>query len=311
MKEILDIEDGDGRMAKIWDKLPSIDVGVAFSKAPQKLKVKGFRWAPATFMGHLKLSHKDWGGPNGCWSAPPALISPAGLVINRSAFIQEYGEKSCHRIMMRLLDPIKTPYEKIAALYDGNGRWFDCTVEEMWHDAPVDIDLEAQLVIILAGGIDFEDPKGLGYMKANRFSGWGSQKGLLATCRGSIAEGNVVQTTVHRHVTIGRVSKAKDDVRNILKRYADGIAAEHPDAIEKVREDDLALKELISSHITESLLKDTETLELMTTINVRGGWGDSNSLALDDCIGVIKFLVQYGSCYIIKRSEDNITWCVD
>lgn len=311
MREILEIVDGDERMAKLWAKIPCINVGVAFSKAPQKLKIKGFRWAPATFMGHLNLSNTDWEGPNGCWSATPALVSPAGLVITRSAFIPEYGEKSCHRTMMRLLDPIKTPYEKIAPLYDGDGRWFDCTVEEMWHDAPVDIDVDAQLIIILEGGIDFEDPKSLSYKRTDRFSVCGSQKGLLATYRGSIDEVNIVQTTVHRHVTIGRVSKAEDEIRNILKRYADRVAAEYPDAIEKVREDDPALKELVASYTTDSLLKDTKTLELRTAINVRSGWGDSNTLAFDDCIGTIKFLVQYGSCYIIRRLEDDIAWCVD
>ncbi|KAI7775871.1 uncharacterized protein LA080_006162 [Diaporthe eres] len=279
IKEILDSEDSDERMAKIWAKLPSINVGVAFSKAPQKLKIKGVRWAPATFMGHLYLSNKDWEGPNGCWSAPPALISLAGLVINRSAFIPEYRGKSCHRTMMRLLDPIKATYENIASLCDGDGRWFDCTMEEMWHDAPVDIDLDAQLVIILEGGIDFEDPRNLGYMKADRFSIWGSQKGLLA-----------------------RVSKAKDEVRNYLRRYADGVTAKHPDAIEKVREDDSALKELIESYITEKLMKDTEILELMTAINVRGGWGGSNTLAFDDCIGFIAFLV-HAPALATKRQD--------
>lgn len=311
MKGILDIENGDERMAKIWAKLPSINVGVAFSKAPQKLKIKGYRWAPATFMGHLNLSDQDWEGPNGCWDAPPTFILPTGLVITRSAFIPQYGETSCHRAMMRLLDPIKATYGKIAALYDGDGRWFDCFVEEMWHDAPVAIDLDAQLVIILEGGIDFEDPKSLGYKKTDRFSYWGSQQGLLATCRGSINEFNIVQTTVHRHVTITRVSKAKDEARNILKRYADGLAAKHPDTIEKVLEDDSALKELVASYITDSLLKDTETLELMTAINVRGGWGDRTTLALDDCIDVIKLMVQYRSCCMIRRSEDNISWCID
>lgn len=101
MKEILDIEDGDERMAKIWAKLPAVYVGVAFSKSPQRLKIKGFRWASATFNGHLSLSDKDWEGPNGCWDAPLALISPAGLVITRSAFIPEFGDTSCHRMMMR------------------------------------------------------------------------------------------------------------------------------------------------------------------------------------------------------------------
>lgn len=182
----------------------------------------------------------------------------------------------------------------------------------MWHDYPADIDLDAQLVIILGVGIDFEDPKSLGYKNTDMFSGWGSQQGLLATCHGSIDGVNIVKTTVHRHryVTIVRISEAKDDIRNSRKRYADRIATKHPDVIEKVREDDLALKELVASCVTDSLLKDTETLKLTMAINIRGGWRDSSTLALDDCIGVIKLLLQCGSCYIVK-SEDNTTWCVD
>ncbi|KAG7103635.1 hypothetical protein HYQ44_017723 [Verticillium longisporum] len=78
---------GEARMAAIWDHLPTIPVGIAFSKSTKKLNISGFRWAPSTFMGDSDTSLKHWEGPNGTWAAPPAQATPTGLAIHRPAML--------------------------------------------------------------------------------------------------------------------------------------------------------------------------------------------------------------------------------
>lgn len=311
MKEIIDTTDGDIRMAKIWANLPIINVGIAFSRAPTKLRTKGFRWAPATFMGNLNLSHYDWEGPNGCWRAPPASIAPGGLVITLPAWILSLGVASCRGAYMRRLDPVKFSKEMATPVYAGDGRWFNCTLGGAWHDYPAILDPDEHLVILTEGRDDFNNGTDPSYKRVDRFSKLGNQWGLIATYSGTIGAGDTVQTTVHRHVELTRLSKAGDEVRNALKTYADEVAAAHSKTVERLREDDKALRELVVMHVEDRLRRDTETMELMKAINVHDGWGDGDTLAFNDCIFLVKWMVQYGPCYVVQRFESNMTWCVD
>ena len=304
--------DGNVRMARVWDELPEIPVGIAFSKTLCKLNVKGYRWAPKSFMGSLHLDSSQWEGPNGTWSGPlTTSILPGGLAIRRPGWVLGVGNPSSQKWLLRFFD-IDVPSGKSFSLYDPAGRWFHCTVEEAWHDDAQRPRVGDFFVMILEGGPDFADQQA--YQKDENDLDWqGCQQGLLASCHQDPVSGEdeVVQVTVHRHVQCSMVSKKWHEVAALLKTCADGIDAVHLEPLLRQMEDEQGLKALVSDAVKHHLSISPATLQLMKSINVHGQWGDDDALAFDDCVNFVTNLIQLGSYNVLRKVFKDLTWCVD
>ena len=147
--------------------------------------------------------------------------------------------------------------------------------------------------------------------------------GLMATYRpGSLITSSkedsnnkdVMPVTVHRHLKVTLASRAAQKVRTLLKVCADEICETNSvQALEELRgEEDLqGLKSLVSEAVTSYLHERPCVLELMKDINENCGWGGSEQLATDDCIAVVRALVEVGPCYVFVEADDSVTWCVD
>ena len=304
---------GNERMARVWDELPEIPVGIAFSKAPSKLRVKGYRWAPKSFMGSLHLDSKQWEGPNGTWSGPlTTSILPGGLAIRRPGWVLGVGNPSAQRWLLRYFDIETTSSGRAFTLHDPAGRWYHCTVEEAWHDDAQKPSVGDFFVMILEGGPDFADTQA--YLKdQNEFKWQGSQKGLLASCSQDpvSGEGEIVEVKVHRHVQCSLLSKKWHEVIALLKTCADGIDAVRLEPLVKQEGKEQMLKELVSGSVKHHLSISPATLQLMKSINANGQWGDDDTLAFDDCVNSVTHLVQLGPCYVLRKVYKDLTWCVD
>ena len=307
------LANGNVRMARVWDELPVIPVGIAFSKAPCKLNVKGYRWAPKSFMGSLHLDSREWEGPNGTWSGPlTTSILPGGLAIRRPGWVLGVGKPSSQRWLLRYFDIEAAPSGKSFMLYDPAGRLFHCTVEEAWHDDAQKPSVGDFFVIILEGGPDFPDTQAYRNDK-NDFDWQGSQKGLLASCHQDPVSGEdeVVEVIVHRHVQCSMVLKKWHEVGTLLKTCADGIDAVHLESLVGQVEDEQGMKELVSNAVKHHLNISPATLQLMKSINVQGQWGDDDGLAFDDCVNFVTNLFRLGPCYALRKVVKDLTWCID
>lgn len=303
---------GDVRMARVWDKLPKIPVGIAFSKAPRKLKVEGYRWAPKSFMGSLELDVKDWEGPNGTWAEPQATsILPGGLAIQRPGWVLGVCKPSSETWLLRFCDIEATPNGKMFPLYDPAGRWFNCRIDEAWHADAQKANAGDSFFIILEGGPDFGDAQA--YLKSkNEFQSQGSQRGLLASspCDPVSGDDKGIQVTVHRHVECSMISKKGHEVRTLLKTCADEIHAALSEPLVGQVEDEQGLK-LVSDAVKHQLRISPAILPLMKSINAYDRWGDDDALAFDDCVALVKSFIQLGPCYVLRKTFRNLTWCVD
>ena len=305
---------GDIRMARVWDEFPEIPVGIAFSKAPRKLNVKGYRWAPKSFMGSLDLDSRLWEGPNGTWSGPlTTSITPGGLAIRRPGWALGVGNPSSQRWLQRCFDIEAVPSGKTYMLYDPAGRWYHCTLEEAWHDDAQKSSVEDFFVMILEGGPDFGDSQA--YLKEQSDFDWqGSQKALLASCHQDPVSGEdeVVQVTVHRHIQCSLLSKKWHDVATLLKTFADGLDTAHLEPLVAQGEDEQArLKELVSEAVKNHLSINPAALQIMKSINIYGEWGDDDALAFDDCVGGVLLFIQLGACCVLRKVFKDRAWCVD
>lgn len=311
LAEIIDLQDDHARMAKIWAKLPALHAGMAFSKAPEKLNARGFRWAPATFMGNLRLSSKEWEGPNECWDAPSPSLSTKGLIISRPAWKILHADVSyCSKILTEFVKPPELPFLKRLPFGDGNGQWFWLLLEEPWHDSPAPLNADHDWVIILASTHDLTETSDESYREVDKFTTPASYAGLLVSHCKNTEEMEAVQVMAHRHVSIGRVSSHDCDLQNQCKGYADRLNAAHPESMRELRQDPISLAGFIRRHIGNNTSQNEGMLELQRKINIRNGWGGSEALALDDCMKKIRLLIRLGSSSIIRKVE-NTSWCVD
>ena len=304
---------GNVRMARVWDEVPEIPVGIAFSKAPGKLNIKGYRWAPKSFMGSLHLNSREWEGPNGTWSGPlTTSILPGGLAIRRPGWVLGVGNPSSQRWLLRYFDIEATASGRSFTLHDPAGRWFHCTVEEAWHDDAQKPRVGDFFVMILEGGPDFADTQA--YRKDQTDFDWqGSQHGLLASCHHDPVSGEdkVVQVIVHRHVRCSLLSKKWHEVVTLLKTCADGIDAVQLEPLVGQMEDEEGLKKVVSDAVKQHLNISPTTLQLMKSINAYAQWGDDDALAFDDCVNSVTHLIELGPCYVLRKVFQDLTWCVD
>ncbi|KAK7994360.1 hypothetical protein PG991_015948 [Apiospora marii] len=265
MEEIVHLEDGEARMARVWAKLPKLHAGFAFSKAPRKLNIDGFRWAPATFMGDLTLSSPDWEGPNECWDAPPPSLSPAGLTISRPAWQFLSGDVSYQEQAIGIFDQYKTPLGKLF-LSNGNGQWFGLDFYEPWHDKPRTPVLGSYWAVILAGSHDLSDVSDESYRSSDEFTSPHDQQGLLVSYRNIAGREEPVKVTPHRHVRIGLVSSRRRDAQRLIREHADRLCDIHPERVTELRQKPDILEEFIRSSIGEEVRNDKKLLEIFPLV---------------------------------------------
>jgi hypothetical protein len=297
------------RMVKIWQKVKTIPTGIVFSKVPHKLRTKGYRWAPASFMGNLSMSLYDWEGPNATFTAGDAALMVSGLAVKLSGWRPGVGDASCQKALMRLCDMKATSSVKSILLVDEeHGRWFKCTLGSQWNDSPEDTTPTEHLIFINDGTPDYLSLQERHIRSQSEFESQGYMKGLLASC-GKDHEEDHTLLTVHRHVEYQLESVRVHEVNSLLKVCADNICRDHSEALTIVREDENRLHELVSG-ITKQFLKNMpEILAKKRAINQHNGWGNSADLATDDCILFVQSLVAFGPCCVVSESSQT-NWCV-
>ncbi|EON67696.1 hypothetical protein W97_06839 [Coniosporium apollinis CBS 100218] len=72
----------DEKMRALWAMIPKVPLSLVFSRAPKKLPIPGFRWAPSSFRGPIPHDiHDWWAGPDELWKRIEAEPTPSGLLV--------------------------------------------------------------------------------------------------------------------------------------------------------------------------------------------------------------------------------------
>ena len=123
------------RMKTFWSKMHTVPSSFVFSKHPQKLNERGFRWAPSTFMGALPRNH--WAGKVKEAENLAGIPTPRGLLVKSPGYI-------CIISWDRLED-------WGGMVFKGGANWFTLCLEEPWHasSASVPHDQFQKMAIIL------------------------------------------------------------------------------------------------------------------------------------------------------------------
>ncbi|KAK7914061.1 hypothetical protein PG985_011764 [Apiospora marii] len=252
MTELIGLSDGDRRMAMIWAKLSPISTSIAFSNAPRKLRTWGFRWAPATVMRDMELSSLDWQGPLCDSVCLPSVLSSAGLTISRPAWmiasrVITYREA----ILQRLSDFSRCIAKSFLILSNGNSQWFKLYLHGHWHDSPLPWNSDNHWAIILKDSRELTDISHKDDLMKGDFAFATQHTGILVSYFTDSQDMETVQVTVHRHVTIGLVSRRMRRAQNQLMGFADQLSATHTKLLEELRKRPSELEAFIRSQIIE------------------------------------------------------------
>ena len=307
MREIIQAN-AELRMIKIWHKIKAIPTGIVFSKAPHKLETKGYRWAPASFMGSFNMSLQDWEGPNSTIHTGLAAVTTSGLLVKLPAWKPGVGDASCQEALMEFCDVTVTPSGEGLFFLDDDKRWFVCVVGDEWnrwleHSAPAE-----HLLLIHDGSPDYLTLHGHTMAGQDKFVSQGHMKGLLASYGHEQKDGHPL-LTIHRHLDFYLAPVSNYEIYPPLKLCAEKVCDDYSEVLVSLRADKEGLHKLVST-ITHRFLEDTpEALVMVRASNEYHGWGDSSDVAVNDCIRIVKSLVKLGPCGRISKANQS-GWCV-
>jgi hypothetical protein len=305
MKSILDAPP-EARMKAFWSLVPKVPTGLALSRARRKLPMRGFRWAPESFMGQMRQA--DWGGPLGVDSAYDARLTAHGLVVSLPAllFAASQGPESTQS-KQRLMNALQETESEIL-LHDDQGRWFVCTTENDWHQALPPLDARDHPVILMDRSLKFGKDSML--RVTHDFQVQGSQKGVIAFHRSDFTEGGVVQVKAYRHILLQMLSRKQHEILDLLQKLVHNISLEGKQTLDSLphgsKEADNFKEELVIAG-----LKESSGLEIMHAIQEARGRPHDTKLATSQCANWFSQLYRLGPWTAMHFSHGPLEWCVD
>jgi hypothetical protein len=279
------------------------------SKAPHKLSINGYRWAPTSFMGNVNMSLKDWEGPNAAIRAGHAKIMGFGLAVELPGWTPGVGDASCEAILMKLCDVKETPSGQSILLVDAeDGRWFECRLGNQWNDSSEEFAPAEHPLLINDGSPDhlYLDKQQIGTKSV--FQTQGFMQGLLASY-GEDQEDDHLLVTVHRHVKYTLASVNAHEVYGSLKDFVGKSCHDYSEVFARLRGDEKKLREVVSGMTKQFLKGKPEFQAKMKAENDFHGWDDSDDLTIDDCTVRVKILIELGSCCVVSKTTKT-DWCV-
>ncbi|KAI1624395.1 hypothetical protein EDD37DRAFT_410883 [Exophiala viscosa] len=214
MSKIIEVADSQ-KMEVVWSLLEKLPAGLAFSRASRKLTSKGYRWAPSSLMGDLKVPR--WGGPGPLFARLDATPSVEGLIVQFPGilFKARHGGGSIvakSELLMECL-PQFIGDDCYLRLQGQDGLWYTCDIEARWHQCPAKVDVADVLpAIILESPIVFDKS-----LARNDFQPLNTFRGLLVTYSASEVGQDLIHARAHSHLDFQILSKKRQEfLRQLL-----------------------------------------------------------------------------------------------
>lgn len=306
MEKIEKAEDGK-KMQIVWSHMSRIPSGLAFSHASHQLTDGGYRWAPASLMGDLNIQR--WGGPgplfarlDACPSKEGLIVEMPGLLFLASQLYQFNTAKS--KILESCICSNRDNFENLK-LKGRNGNWYDCEIQQNWHQDPNYIDLSAEEpAIILESSPIFATS-----IARNDLQIMESFYGLLVTFPQPEIGEKSRHAKAHRHVHV-RVSSKKDQrLLNGVKECCTELIEQHDDEISSLRPDQDRLRENLMAWI-EEYSRRTELLHLGKEIHRYLKLNDGDEAVVEHLVRLVGNLCSIDEWCDVEEVSEPIKWCI-
>ncbi|KPI44256.1 uncharacterized protein AB675_8790 [Cyphellophora attinorum] len=305
MRPILDAPP-EARTQVFWSLVPKVPTGLALSRSRRKLSMRGFRWAPESFMGQMRQA--DWGGPLGIDSAYDARVAAHGLVVSLPAllFAASHGPDAALS-KERFVNVVQETGSEIL-IHDDQGRWFVCTTENDWHQELPTIEANDHPVIIMDRSLKFGKDSVL--RVTHDFQMQGAQKGVIAFHDSDATEGGVVQVRALRHILLQMLSRKQHEILALLLRLVNNISLENKQTLDSLphgsEEADKFKEELVFDG-----LKESSGLDIMHAIREARGSPHDEKLAISQCANWFSQLYRLAPWTAMRFSHGPMEWCID
>ncbi|KAK4947468.1 hypothetical protein LTR10_013836 [Elasticomyces elasticus] len=307
MSKILGADDSQ-KMQVVWSLLQSLPAGLAFSRASQKLTAEGYRWAPASLMGDLKVLR--WGGPGPLFARLDATPSEKGLIVQFPGVLfkarNEGGAFMAKRKLFEHCLPHFGGNDGYLSLQGRDGLWYSCDIQPRWHQCLAEVDIANDLpAIILESPIVFSNS-----LARNGFQPMDTLRGLLVTYSVPEVGHDVIHARAHSHVDFQIVSKKGQEFNSRIKTCCEKIIERNLGSIVALKGDQGALRHQIAWWV-EEYTRETGLLQLGKEIWRYRMLDDTDEDLNKHIVNFVGYLCRVAGLYEVDEFVEPITWCID
>jgi hypothetical protein len=306
---ISQVEDSQ-RMKVLWSSLRKLPAGLAFSRASRKLTTEGYRWAPASLMGDLKVQR--WGGPEPLFAKLDATPSEAGLIMQCPGVLwaaRHGNDAKSVRTKQKFFECCLPQYnaaDGFLYLQSGDGVWYSCDADSVWHQENSDVDgvNEVPAIILESAIIKGQSSARDDYRPADTL------RGLLVTYPQADEGSEMIHAKAHAHVDFQVMGKKLQQFQNRIKACCSEVLHHNMDAIIASQDDRTGLRAKVDGWVEEYARRDG-LLELGKEIWRQGRRDASDENLIRQIVSTVGYLCSVDEWYQVDEMSKPITWCID
>ncbi|OAP60327.1 hypothetical protein AYL99_05329 [Fonsecaea erecta] len=298
------------KMQVLWSLVSNIPAGLAFSPATRKLSNSGYRWAPMSLMGDLKLKH-PWGGPENLTARHDAKATPRGLEVKLPGILFKassitrglFSESAKSTIFRRFRNDFQS-----FVLRDVGGYWYRITLgrhREMsrWHQDPASMDVcDDEPAIILDSA-----PTHRSFVTKTDVEVRPVGGALLVTYPRSEVGAPVLHVKAHTHAVVSVESKLKTAISEKYRVFCDNLSGRLSDgAFRASNKGHDELRASFEDYARKSGLLDLELEEWLGS-----GWYVDEHQVLDLVFDRLGGFIDIGPYCEVYTAPEFTVWCID
>ena len=281
------------RMEVFWRTFEKVPKSFLFSKASEKMLVKGIHWAPSSFMGFQ--SEKEWLGPQDLSSPREddshALVITDGLKLALPGFL-------LHQDLLARMKHYDFTWKFPLMIQDANGIWYQMRVEEPWRRGSNTIHNSRQLAVIIAHELDMQG-------SSETFSFKDFAIGVLASI--DKTENNIFHVIAHYHVAVEVLGEGFQKYLSTASKCALKVGIEQSVLMS---ESHAVSKERYQT-AAQQLLEDKNTMETMLRKARHMSEPEEYEHILSDLLDTAGVAARFGDRSEVRKVAGDQLWCVD
>ena len=297
LKPITDAAE-DKRMVALWSQIPKLPLSLVFSRAPSKLPIAGFHWAPSSFRGRIPNDIDDWWcGPGHLQGEIEAEQTSEGLLVSLPGLYLQ--SVKCKTGWSTAIDMGANHIFQLTPT-----RWFSLSIEMPWNPISTPFQpetCEEKLALILSRDILGADKPDFYThdLIANQWQSTGLIEGLLARIVRTENETSFV-SGLH-HAQILELDSSFGDLFSAAVRGA-----------QELWELELSEAECIKACLktARKFLLDPKLMKICKQNRIAAGL-DENEEEVGFMVGGMIHNVFKGGFNTIETVTEGHRWCVD
>ena len=300
------------KMEVLWSLISDVPSGLAFSSATRKLSSPGYRWAPMSLIGDLKLKH-PWGGPENLFARHDARVTPCGLEVKLPGILFKASSITGGIPKESAKSVIFQRYQKVfgsLVLRDVSGYWYRVTIgrfqeKSTWHQNPASMEIyEDEPAILLDSA-----PTERSFVTKTDAEVRPVGGALLVTYSRSEAGAPVLHVKAHTHALVGVESKIKTALLEKYNSFYDNLSGRISEGAFRASNIVRNERSSFEDYARKSGLLDLEREDWLGSGQHRGHVTDQQ--VLDLALNRLEDFINVGPYREVQTVPESTVWYID